>query len=83
MKTYEHIHLFNTKLLKMKFILLLLLSYATAISRDLVNASTLKEDGIYILDDENFNDFVNYNDIVLVSFYEEADMKVILVSLLQ
>jgi hypothetical protein len=63
-------------------ILLLFLAYVAANSKDYINAGTINENGIYLLDDENFNDFVNYNDIVLVCFYQEADMKPILHSLL-
>ena len=48
-------------------------------TREEVNARITKDkDGVYYLNEETFDDFINYNDLVLVVFHEIGDTQPIL-----
>ena len=50
-----------------------------SITREEVNSKiTHDKDGVYFLNEATFDDFINYNDLVLVVFHEIGDMQPIL-----
>jgi hypothetical protein len=51
---------------------LFLLAFVSALTREQVNQQTDHDPatGIYYLRDSNFDDFINYNDLVLAAFHE-------------
>ena len=53
-------------------------------TRDQVNAQVDKDSrtGVFFLSEHTFDDFINYNDLALVCFYETGDMEPILSELL-
>ena len=52
-------------------------------TREEVNSSIQKErNGVYFLTEATFDDFINYNDLVLVCFYETGDIEPIVSEML-
>ena len=48
-------------------------------TREEVNARMKRDDaGVFILNEETFDDFINYNDLVLIVFHESGDLQPIL-----
>ena len=45
-------------------------------TRDEVNSQISREkNGVYFLTEATFDDFINYNDLVLICFYETGDIE--------
>ena len=52
-------------------------------TREQINASLDQEhNGVYFLNEANFDDFINYNDLVLICFYETGDTEPIISEML-
>ena len=50
-----------------------------AFTREEVNERINKdEEGVFLLNEETFDDFINYNDLVLICFHESGDLTPIL-----
>ena len=52
-------------------------------TRDEVNSQISREkNGVYFLTEATFDDFINYNDLVLICFYETGDIEQIVSEML-
>lgn len=52
-------------------------------SREQINAGLNRErNGVYFLTESTFDDFINYNDLVLICFYETGDLEPVLSEML-
>ena len=61
--------------------MLLFLTYAARayLTREDVNKGIKKDEaGVFLLDEESFDDFINYNDLVLIVFYDSSELQPIL-----
>ena len=58
-------------------LLVLLMSATEAyLTREDVNRGIKKdESGVFLLNEESFDDFINYNDLVLICFYDSSDLQ--------
>ena len=57
--------------------MLLLLTYLAKayLTREDVNKGIKKDEaGVFLLNEETFDDFINYNDLVLIVFYESSEL---------
>ena len=65
--------LFNT------IISLLCMTSSAYFTREEVNQRITRDsEGVFFLNEQTFDDFINYNDLVLIVFYEIGDMQPIL-----
>lgn len=61
--------------------MLLFLTYAARayLTREDVNKGIKKDEaGVFLLNEESFDDFINYNDLVLIVFYDSSELQPIL-----
>ena len=61
--------------------MLLLLTYVAKayLTREDVNKGIKKDEaGVFLLNEESFDDFINYNDLVLIVFYDSSELQPIL-----
>lgn len=53
------------------------------LNRETINAGLNRErNGVYFLSEATFDDFINYNDLVLICFYETGDLEPVLSEML-
>ena len=57
--------------------MLLILTYVANayLTREDVNKGIKKDEaGVFLLNEETFDDFINYNDLVLIVFYDSSEL---------
>ena len=57
--------------------MLLILTYVANayLTREDVNKRIKKDEaGVFLLNEETFDDFINYNDLVLIVFYDSSEL---------
>ena len=66
-----------TRLNRLLMLLVLLMSATEAyLTREDVNRGIKKdESGVFLLNEESFDDFINYNDLVLICFYDSSELQ--------